>query len=154
MPAMDGTASLARSRATSTQDTFRSSSISALDSREVKMRALDAGAEDSHKPVVFKPELCVRVRNLLRLKACGDDYEQYSRILESEVDPVPDCQVRRTNGGHRTAGGVTDRQAALLDLVQDAIVSCDLDWRVVLLEPRRRGHVPVAPQRGAWAGHA
>src|SRR6185436_14692834 len=34
---------------------------------------------------VDRAELCVRVRNLLRLKAYGDYYDKYSQMLETEV---------------------------------------------------------------------
>ena len=32
-----------------------------------------------------RAELCVRVRNLLRLKAYGDHFDRYSQVLEAEV---------------------------------------------------------------------
>ena len=46
---------------------------------------LNAGAEDFLSKPVDRAELCVRVRNLLRLKAYGDYHDKYGQLLESEV---------------------------------------------------------------------
>jgi PAS domain S-box-containing protein len=59
--------------------------VSDLDDRDARMRGLQAGAEDFLTKPVDRAELCVRVRNLLRLKAYGDYHDSYSRMLESEV---------------------------------------------------------------------
>ena len=56
--------------------------ITALDDQDARMRGLNAGAEDFLSKPVDRAELSVRVRNLLRLKAYGDYYDQYSRVLE------------------------------------------------------------------------
>lgn len=48
--------------------------ITALDDRTARVRGLNAGAEDFLTKPVDRAELCVRVRNLLRLKAYGDYY--------------------------------------------------------------------------------
>jgi signal transduction histidine kinase len=46
--------------------------LTALDDRNARMVGLNAGAEDFLTKPVDRPELCVRVRNLLRLKTYGD----------------------------------------------------------------------------------
>jgi PAS domain S-box-containing protein len=79
--------------------------ITALNSRDARMQALSAGAEDFLTKPVDRAELCMRVRNLSRLKNYGDYYEQQAAILAE--------------------------QAALLDLAQDAIVALDLTNRVL-----------------------
>jgi two-component system, sensor histidine kinase and response regulator len=56
--------------------------ITALDDRDARMLGLNAGAEDFLCKPVDRAELCVRVRNLVRLKAYGDYYDKYSRVLE------------------------------------------------------------------------
>ena len=50
--------------------------VTALDDRNVMMLALGAGAEAFLTKPVDRTELCVRVRNLLRLKAYGDYYHR------------------------------------------------------------------------------
>jgi PAS domain S-box-containing protein len=59
--------------------------VTALDDRDAKLRGLSAGAEDFLSKPVDRAELCVRVRNLLRLKAYGDYYDQYTQVLEADV---------------------------------------------------------------------
>ena len=59
--------------------------VTALGDLDTKMLALNAGAEDFLSKPVNRAELCVRVRNLLRLKAYGDYHDKYSQMLEAEV---------------------------------------------------------------------
>jgi PAS domain S-box-containing protein len=59
--------------------------ITALDDRNARMLGLRAGAEDFLAKPVDRAELCVRVRNLLRLKSYGDRHDEYSQMLEGEV---------------------------------------------------------------------
>ena len=80
--------------------------ITALDSAEARMLGLQAGVEEILTRPVDRAELCVRVRNLLRLKAWGDHFEKQSAVHAE--------------------------QAALLDLAHDAIVVWDLNGRISL----------------------
>jgi PAS domain S-box-containing protein len=130
MPTMDGYSVAAQIKGSLDTKNIPIIMVSALDSREVRMRALEAGAEEFLTKPVDRAELCVRVRNLLRLKACGDYYAQYSQILEGEVTSRTADLVVQTAALEQQAALLTE-QGALLDLVQDAIVSCDMDWRVV-----------------------
>jgi len=50
--------------------------VSALDDRHARMAGLNDGAEEFLTKPVDRAELCVRVRNLLRLKVYGDEREQ------------------------------------------------------------------------------
>jgi two-component system cell cycle sensor histidine kinase/response regulator CckA len=59
--------------------------ITALDDRNARMLGLRAGAEDFLAKPVDRAELCVRARNLLRLKSYGDRHDEYSQMLEGEV---------------------------------------------------------------------
>lgn len=59
--------------------------VTALDDRHARMLGLRAGAEEFLSKPVDRAELSVRVRNLLRLKAYGDQHDAYSRLLEGEV---------------------------------------------------------------------
>jgi signal transduction histidine kinase len=56
--------------------------ITALDDREAKMLGLSAGAEDFLTKPVERAELCVRVRNLLRLKAAIEEAREARMIAE------------------------------------------------------------------------
>jgi two-component system cell cycle sensor histidine kinase/response regulator CckA len=59
--------------------------ITALNDRSARLQGLSAGAADFLAKPVDRAELCVRVKNLLRLKAYGDYHDRYSQMLESEV---------------------------------------------------------------------
>jgi two-component system cell cycle sensor histidine kinase/response regulator CckA len=59
--------------------------VSALDDRNARMLGLSAGAEDFVTKPVDRGELCVRVRNLLRLKEYSDYHDKYSKMLEGEI---------------------------------------------------------------------
>ncbi|MEO8069934.1 MAG: response regulator [Acidobacteriota bacterium] len=59
--------------------------ITALDNGAARLLGLSAGVENFLTSPVDRAELCVRVRNLLRLKAHGDYYDHYSQVLEREV---------------------------------------------------------------------
>jgi signal transduction histidine kinase len=60
--------------------------VTALDDRNARLLGLGAGAEDFLTKPVDRAELCVRVKNLLRLKAYGDYYDQYSQMLEGQEE--------------------------------------------------------------------
>src|SRR5688500_4624670 len=60
--------------------------ITSLGDREAKLLGLRAGAEDFLTKPIDRAELCVRVRNLLRLKAYGDYSDRYNHLLEAEGD--------------------------------------------------------------------
>jgi two-component system cell cycle sensor histidine kinase/response regulator CckA len=59
--------------------------VTAMDDRHARILGLRAGAEDFLSKPVDRVELCVRVRNLLRLKAYADYHDRYSQMLEGEV---------------------------------------------------------------------
>jgi two-component system cell cycle sensor histidine kinase/response regulator CckA len=59
--------------------------VSSMDDRQARILGLRAGAEDFLSKPVDRAELCVRVRNLLRLKAYADYHDRYSQMLEGEV---------------------------------------------------------------------
>ena len=70
--------------------------ITALGDRDAKLTGLSAGAEEFLTKPVDRVELCMRVRNLLRLRAYGDYYDKYSQILEAEVTSRTADLVERT----------------------------------------------------------
>ncbi len=85
MPGMDGYEVAEKLKSDSVTRNIPIIMVTALDDRDARMRGLTAGAEDFISKPVDRAELRVRVRNLLRLKAYGDYFDKYSRLLEGEV---------------------------------------------------------------------
>ena len=86
MPGMDGIEVAAKIKgAPATQD-IPIIMVTSLEDRDFKMLGLNAGADGVLTKPVDRAELCVRVRNLLKRKAHGDDQEGHSQALEAEVD--------------------------------------------------------------------
>jgi PAS domain S-box-containing protein len=85
MPDMDGYEVADRIKSNLATQNIPLIMISDLDDRNARMLGLNAGAEDFLTKPVDRAELCVRVRNLLRLKAHGDYHDKYSQMLEGEV---------------------------------------------------------------------
>ncbi|MEO8621713.1 MAG: response regulator [bacterium] len=86
LPGMDGYQFAAQMKANPDTMNIPIIMVSALDDRDAKLLALSAGAEEFLTKPVLRAELCIRVRNLLRLKAYGDFYDRSTRRLEAEVD--------------------------------------------------------------------
>ncbi|MEA2764213.1 MAG: hypothetical protein QOK07_617 [Gemmatimonadaceae bacterium] len=72
MPGMDGYQVATRIKQNPATNNIPVIMLTALDDRNARMLGLNAGAEDFLTKPVDRAELCVRVRNLLRLKAYGD----------------------------------------------------------------------------------
>jgi signal transduction histidine kinase len=72
MPGMDGYQVATRIKQNPATNNIPVIMLTALDDRNARMLGLSAGAEDFLTKPVDRAELCVRVRNLLRLKAYGD----------------------------------------------------------------------------------
>ena len=85
MPGMDGYQVAASLKGNPATKNIPIIILTALDNRNARMLGLTAGAEDFLTKPVNRAELCVRVRNLLRLKAHGDYHDKYSQLLEGEV---------------------------------------------------------------------
>ena len=126
MPGMDGYQVTAKLKGDLSTRNIPVILVTALDDRNARMRGLSAGAEDFLTKPVDRAELCVRVRNLLRLKAFGDYHDKYSQMLEGEVVSRTAVLAERTK-----QAAVLTEQAALLDLAQDAIVVRDMDDRIL-----------------------
>jgi signal transduction histidine kinase len=72
MPGMDGYEVAGKIKANPATRNIPVIMLTALDDRNARMLGLNAGAEDFLTKPVDRAELCVRVRNLLRLKAYAD----------------------------------------------------------------------------------
>jgi PAS domain S-box-containing protein len=126
MPGMDGHELAACFKANVATKNIPIIMVTALSGRDDRLRGLRAGAEEFLTKPVDRVELCVRVRNLLRLKAYGEYFDKYSRMLESKVALATADLVERTRQAALLA-----EQAALLDLAKDAIVVRDMNSNIV-----------------------
>jgi two-component system, cell cycle sensor histidine kinase and response regulator CckA len=125
MPGMDGYHVAAKIKASLATKNIPVIMVTDLDDRQARMLGLGAGAEDFLTRPVDRAELCVRVRNLLRLKTYGDHYDQYSQMLESQV-------------GSRTADLVASEALyrATFDAAPVGIVHVGLDGRWLRVNQR------------------
>jgi two-component system cell cycle sensor histidine kinase/response regulator CckA len=128
MPTMDGYQVAARIKGNPATKNIPVIMVTALDDHNSRMLGLRAGAEDFLTKPVDRAELCVRVRNLSRLKASGQD--KYSQMLEGEVDSRTAALVSRTQTLEQQTAVLTE-QAGLLDLAQDAIVVRNMRNRIL-----------------------
>jgi PAS domain S-box-containing protein len=85
MPGLDGYQVAARIKADPATENIPIIMVSDLDDRPARLLGLNAGAEDVLSKPIDRAELCLRVRNLLRLKAYGDYHDTYYQILERQV---------------------------------------------------------------------
>ena len=85
MPGMDGYQVAGTLKANPATKNIPIIVITSLDDRNARMLGLTAGAEDFLSKPIDRAELCMRVRNLLRLKAYGDYHDKYTQMLEAEV---------------------------------------------------------------------
>ena len=82
MPDMDGYEVASKLKGTIGTKNIPIIMLTALDDRNARMLGLSAGAEDFLSKPVDRAELCVRVRNLLRLKTYGDKLANALDALE------------------------------------------------------------------------
>jgi len=122
MPGMDGYQVVAELKGHIATQNIPIIMITALDDRKARMRALLAGAEEFLSKPVDRAELCVRIKNLLRLKAYSDYHDKYSHMLEGEV-------------GSRMAELLFERDKAqqYLDTAESILLALDLDGRITLV---------------------
>jgi two-component system cell cycle sensor histidine kinase/response regulator CckA len=85
LPGMNGYEVATRIKADPATKSIPIVMITALDDRDARILGLSAGAEDFLSKPIDRAELCVRIRNLLRLKAYGDYHDKYGQMLESQV---------------------------------------------------------------------
>ncbi|MCU1383627.1 MAG: Blue-light-activated protein [Acidobacteria bacterium] len=122
MPGMDGYEVAAAIKGNPATRNIPVIMITAMDDREARLRGLSVGAEDFLTKPVDRAELCVRVKNLLRLKAYGDYYDQYSQRLAGEVSArTADLREER------------DRAQRYLDTAGVILLALDPDGRITLV---------------------
>ncbi len=85
MPGMDGCQVATKLKANPATSSIPIIMVTALNDRSARLSGLNAGAEDFLTKPVDRAELWLRVRNLLRLKALGDFFQNHSLKLEQQV---------------------------------------------------------------------
>ncbi|MDC8756887.1 EAL domain-containing protein [Janthinobacterium fluminis] len=85
MPGMDGYQVARALKADPASSHIPIIMVTALTDHDARLAGLNAGVEEFVSKPVDRIELCLRVRNLLRLKALADFQKNHSLILEREV---------------------------------------------------------------------
>jgi putative two-component system response regulator len=85
--------------------------VTALDDRDSKLRALEAGVEEFLSKPVDRADLAVRVRNLLKLKEYGDLLAPINRVLERKAEE----RTRQLTASYRETISTMTRPAAYKD---------------------------------------
>ena len=85
MPGLDGYQVAGALKANPVTSNIPIIMVTAHNDRSARLAALGAGAEEFLTKPVDRTELCLRVRNLLRLKEFGDFLKNHSVILEQQV---------------------------------------------------------------------
>jgi len=93
MPGMDGCQVAAAIKANVATKNIPVIMVTALDDRNAKMLALNAGAEDFLTKPVDRAELRVRVRNLLRLKAYGSEMASARAIAAEALEEAREARL-------------------------------------------------------------
>jgi len=104
--------------------------VTARDDQDGKMLGLLSGAENFLTKPVNRAELCLRARNLIRLKAHGDECRERSEALERELLSNSAALAERSTMIERQRSMIAE-QAALLDLAQHAMVVRDVHDRML-----------------------
>jgi DNA-binding response OmpR family regulator len=90
--------------------------VTARDDQDGKMLGLLSGAENFLTKPVNRAELCLRARNLIRLKAHGDHYREHSEKLERALAACTAELAERTRAWEQQCALVAE-QAVLLHLL-------------------------------------
>jgi signal transduction histidine kinase len=93
MPGMDGYEVATKIKQNPATNNIPIIMLTALDDRNARMLGLNAGAEDFLTKPVDRAELCVRVRNLLRLKAYGDKLRVAHAALALALKEASEAQL-------------------------------------------------------------
>lgn len=104
--------------------------VTARDDQDGKMLGLLSGAENFLTKPVNRAELCLRARNLIRLKAYGDECRERGEALERELAAGSAALAERVRVIEQQAAVVAE-QAALLDLAHHAVMVRDVHDRML-----------------------
>jgi len=157
MPGMDGYQVAATLKGNPTYEHVPIIMITALDDRAGRLLGLNAGADDFLTKPVDRAELSVRVRNLLRIKAYGDELRATLAAL-ARLNEELDRRTVEIALAQGAADAATARLARLQRITaalgntvtQDEVASSVLREAIVALECEA-GAVVIADESGALA---
>jgi len=127
MPGMDGYEVARALKADTATQAIPVVMVTALDDRDSRLRGLEAGAEEFVTKPVDRNELCIRVRNLLRLKELRDHLEQ----LVEEMTAKLAAEVEERKRIERKQA----RLVAIIEATPDMVATGGLDGRVIYYNP-------------------
>ncbi len=145
--------------------------ITALDDRDAKMFGLSVGAEDFLTKPVDRGELCMRVRNLLRLKASADEalarrddsMGMVSHDLRNLLNGIVMSAVMLSDDasdseeGRRTVAGAKRIQgyaASMNRIIGDLVDVVSIDAGKLALQPERRDAAALLAEAAETGAHA
>ena len=104
--------------------------VTARDDQDGKMLGLLSGAENFLTKPVNRAELCLRARNLIRLKAHGDHYRRRSETLERALAASTAELTERTRTLEQRSAAIGE-QAAFPDFPPPAATVSDMHDRIL-----------------------
>lgn len=165
MPGTDGYEVARRIKADPASKSIPVIMLTALDDRDARMHGLRAGAEDFLTKPVDRAELSVRVRNLLRLKANGDELRRTLAALETASGEL-DRRTREIASAQAIADAATARLARLQritaalgntvtqdevadSVIQEAIIALECDAGAVVVRSEEGEKLTLLHESGS-----
>jgi diguanylate cyclase (GGDEF)-like protein/PAS domain S-box-containing protein len=126
MPGMDGFQVTSTLKADSTTSNIPIIVVTASVGFEARLACLKAGAEDFLMKPVDRDELCLRVRNLLRIKTYGDLLKNYGDVLEQEVQQRAGELLRFRTAMDKTADAIVIVSRTSMRFVEINATACSM----------------------------
>jgi len=138
MPDMDGFEVVRQIRRSPDFQNLPVIMVTSLTSKEDKLQAVEAGANDFISKPIQRTELRVRVESLLKMKRAQDALKRHKEELEETVQQRT-AELREREERYRELYEDSNRRERLYDSILtstvDAIVVCDLQGDVTYVNP-------------------